>query len=410
MRRLRSVVILTAIVLTASMCADGDSSVGVDSEPTGVIDDAVEHSDKIDAEDVQSLSGSSAVGPVGEPDDTRIIHGGGLGYSAAFILIGHVDDGGWNATHLRAIDEVRAAFPGLEIQVIEIPYSPRDVTDALENLATDGVDILIVTSYFMDETLEVAKNHPDAVFLNYAGYITAPNVGHFAGATEDGRYLDGLVAGSLTETDIIGYLASETTYEVNRGLNAFAIGVHEVNADAIVRAIFTGSWYDSGAELQAAETLVGEGADVLAHHFDSSTVASVAEALGTRVIGYSSNRSDVAPTAWASSFTFEWGAYYIGQLQAVMDGTWKPSVTYGGLADGLIGNAPYGPDVSDEILALVEERRNEVANGTRDYFAGPLWDNEGRVVVDEGNTISVETRSYCCLFLLRGIEVTIPGV
>ena len=91
----------------------------------------------------------------------------------------------------------------------------------------------------------------------------------------------------------------------------------------------------------------------------------------------------------------------------MMDGTWAPALSYGGLADGFIGNAPYGPDVSDEMLALVEERRQQIIDGTFDYFAGPLVDNEGNVQVPDGGTIPFGERTLCCLWLIEGIEGSI---
>ncbi len=231
--------------------------------------------------------------------------------------------------------------------------------------------------------------------------------GSYDAATEDGRYLDGLIAGSITESGIIGYPAGFPIEEVNRALNAFTIGVREVNPDAVVQVVYINSWYDPPVEQQAADALANAGADVLAHELNSPAVASVAEDRGLNVVGYTSDRSEEAPNAWLSSFRFEWGPYYIDQIQKMIDGTWAPALTYGGLADGMIGASPYGPDVTDEILALVDQRRQQIINGTFDYFAGPLVDNEGNVVVAEGETIPFAERTVCCMWLIEGIEGSI---
>ena len=328
----------------------------------------------------------------------------GSGYSVAFVFDGFLDDGGWNTTHNRGVEHVRAALPGLDVQLVTEVSPGPSATNAFEDLAEAGVDMVIATGFYQPDAEPVAAAYPDTIFLTWAGWTTTDNMGHFDGATEDGRYLDGLIAGSITESGVIGYPAGFPIEEVNRALNAFTIGVREMNPDAVVQAVYINSWYDPPAEQQAAEALANAGADVLAHELNSPAVASVAESRGLNIIGYSSDRSDEAPSAWLSSFTFEWGGYYTDQITSMMNGTWEPALSYGGLADGFIGNAPYGPDVTDEILALVEERRQQIIDGTFDYFAGPLVDNEGNVQVPEGGTIPFEERTLCCLWLIEGIE------
>lgn len=331
----------------------------------------------------------------------------GSGYSVAFLLDGFLDDGGWNSTFGRAIEEVRVAYPGLDAQVLEEIAAGQATTNTAEDLAADGVDMVVATFFSQPDILAISNEYPDTIFLTWAGFETTANVGHYDAATEDGRYLDGLIAGSITESGIIGYPAGFPIEEVNRALNAFTIGVREVNPEAVVQAVYINSWYDPPVEQQAAEALVNSGADVLAHELNSPAVASVAEDRGLNVIGYTSDRSAEAPTAWLSSFRFEWGPYFITQIEDMINGAWEPALTYGGLADDMIGAGPYGPEVTDDILALVEERREQIIGGTFDYFAGPLVDNEGNVQVAEGETIPLEERSICCLWLIEGIEGSI---
>ncbi len=331
----------------------------------------------------------------------------GSGFSVAFVFDGFLDDGGWNSTHARGVEQVRAAFPGLDVQTVTEVAAGPSTTNAFEDLAAAGVDMAIGTAFSQPDVEPVAAEYPDTIFLTWAGWTMTDNMGHFDAATEDGRYLDGLIAGSVTESGIIGYPAGYPIEEVNRALNAFTIGVREINPDAVVRVVYTNSWYDPPVEQQAAEALANAGADLLAHELNSPAVASVAESRGLNVIGYSSDRSDAAPTAWLSSFTFEWGGYYIDQVRAMIEGSWASALTYGGLADGMIGHSPYGPDVTDEMLALVEQRRAEIIDGAFDYFAGPLVDNEGTERVAAGETIPFSERTTCCLWLIEGIEGSI---
>ncbi len=411
MRYRRWLVALLALFgLIAAACGDDEEAPMADASDEVVEEESVaEPADEAPSETADDGEEMAPEPAEEEPEaeEPAAAASDGSGFSVAFIFDLFIDDGGWNSTHYRGVQQVQAAFPGLDVQILEEISPGPAAANALEDLAEDGVDMIIGTTYFMDDVMAVAERYPDTKFLSWAGWQTADNVGHFDGATEDGRYLDGLIAGSITETGIIGYPAGYPIEEVNRALNAFSIGIREVNPDAVVKVVYINSWYDPPVEQQAAVALVNAGADVLSHELNSPAVASVAEDRGIHVIGYSSDRSDEAPNAWLSSFSFEWGPYYIDQIQAMIDGTWEPALTYGGLADGMIGNGPYGSAVTDEILALVDERRQQIIDGTFDFFAGPLVDNEGNVIVPEGGTIPWEERSTCCLWLIEGIEGSI---
>ena len=402
--------VLAVFALVAAACGDADDAAPAPApaEEAAPADSAEEPMEEAEPAEEPMDEAEPAEEPMDEEEPMEeAAPSDGTGYSVAFVFDGFLDDGGWNTTHNRGVEDVRAALPGLDIQLVtEISPGPS-ATNAFEDLAEAGVDMVIATGFYQPDAEPVAAAYPDTIFLTWAGWTTTDNMGHFDGATEDGRYLDGLIAGSVTETGIIGYPAGFPIEEVNRALNAFTIGVREMNPDAVVQAVYINSWYDPPAEQQAAEALANAGADVLAHELNSPAVASVAESRGLNIIGYSSDRSAEAPNAWLSSFTFEWGGYYTDQIKSMMDGIWEPALSYGGLADGFIGNAPYGPDVSDEILALVEERRQGIIDGTFDYFAGPLVDNEGNVQVPDGGTIPFGERTLCCLWLIEGIEGSI---
>jgi basic membrane protein A len=401
--------VLAVFAFVAAACGDDDDEAPAPAQPAPAEPAQPAPAEEMAEEEAmeEEMAEEETMAEEEAMEEEAMAGSDGSGYSVAFVFDLFIEDGGWNTTHYRGVQAVQEAFPGLEVQVIEEISPGPAATNAFEDLAAEGVDMIVGTTYFMPDVMPVAEQYPDTKFLTWAGWETADNVGHFDGATEDGRYLDGLIAGSVTESGVIGYPAGYPIEEVNRALNAFTIGVREVNPDAVVQVVYINSWYDPPVEQQAAEALANGGADVLAHELNSPAVASVAEDRGLNIIGYSSDRSEVAPNAWLSSFTFEWGPYYIDQVQQMIDGTWEPALTYGGLQAGMIGNSPYGKDVTDEMLALVNERRQQILDGTFDYFAGPIMDNEGNVQVPEGGTIPFEERTTCCLWLIEGVEGSI---
>lgn len=330
-------------------------------------------------------------------------------FEVVMILDGSAEDGGWNSTHVRGGEKVKEAFPGISVEYVEEIAPGQTATNAFEDAAASGADVVIGTTYYQDDMLGVAEDNPDVTFLTWAGFTTTDNVGHYDGASEDGRYLDGMVAGFLTESNIIGYPVGFPFAEPVRAVNAFTLGAQRVNPDVEVQVLFLNTWFDPAVEQQAAEALVNAGADVLAHEVGAQVYATVAAQAGGYVIGYTNDWSDIEPDAWASSFLYDWSPYYIEQIQDVIDDTWEPSIQFGGLADGYIDFAPYGPAVTDEMIAEIEEVKATIADGSFDMFAGPIMDNQGGVAIAEGETIPFEERIVCCDFFVEGVSGEIPG-
>lgn len=333
----------------------------------------------------------------------------GEGTRIAFVYDGAIDDGGWNSSHDRGRQYMIDNFAGVETVTVE-EIAPGDQARAtFEDLATQGYDLIVGTTFYQDDVKAIAPDFPETKFVSWGGYEAGDNFGAYSLATEDGRYLDGLVAGSVTQSNIIGYPGGFAIEEVNRGINAFMKGVQEVNPGAKVIAVFTNSWYDPPKERQAAQSLVDAGADILVHELNSPATASVAEKAGIYHMGYGYDQSSYAPDSWLGTFTFDWGPYYLAQAEAIADGTWAPELYYAGIPQDGIGLAPFGPAVPQDVIDLVEQRRAEIADGTFDVLAGPMVDNEGNVQVPEGETIPFEERPACCTWLLEGVEGSVKG-
>ncbi|MEM9200625.1 MAG: BMP family ABC transporter substrate-binding protein [Actinomycetota bacterium] len=372
--------LLLAFSLVAAAC-------GSDDEETTTEDTASESTDDAAAESGEDFS------------DFKVV----------MILDGSAEDGGWNTTHLRSGNKMAEAFPGIDFSYVEEIEPGQPATNAFQDAVDAGADLVIGTTFYQFDMIDVADENPDTYFLTWAGFEEQPNVGHFTQATEDGRYLDGMVAGFLTESNIIGYPVGFPFEEVNRALNAFTLGAKEVNPDVEVRALYLNTWFDPAIEQQAAEALANEGADVIAHEVGAQVYATVMAERGGYVFGYTNDWSDFEPEAWAGSFLIDWSTYYIEQVESILAGEFEPGFSYGGLAEGWIDFAPYGPAVTDEILDLVEERKQQIIDGTFDMFAGPIFDNQGNEVIAEGETIPFGERSLCCQWLVDGIVGEIPA-
>ncbi|MFT4657585.1 MAG: basic membrane protein A [Ilumatobacter sp.] len=383
--------VLASVVLVAAACGSDDAAEqpAATAGPEAVV---AEPEDDADAEE-------STEAADGDFSDLKVV----------LIGDGSAEDGGWNTAHSNGGDDIAAAFPGSTVEFVEGIAPGQTATNAFEDAVAADADVVIGTTYYQDDMMGVAAANPDVTFLTWAGFETAPNVGHFDGASEEGRYLDGMVAGFLTESNIIGYPVGFPFNEVNRSVNALTLGAQRVNPDVEVQVLFLNTWFDPAVEQQAAEALVNAGADVLAHEVGAQVYATVAAQAGGYVIGYTNDWSEIEPEAWASSFLYDWGGYYVDQVQSVVDGTFEPEISFGGIADGFIDFAPYGPAVTPEMIAEIDEVKAQIIDGSFDMFAGPIMDNEGNVAIAEGETIPFNERIECCQFFVEGVSGEIPS-
>jgi len=152
--------------------------------------------------------------------------------------------------------------------------------------------------------------------------------------------------------------------------------------------IWLQAWFDPARERDAAMTLMNQGADVLAFHTGSNAVMIAAQERGKMAIAYHSDMRQVAPDAQLLAVTHHWGDYYAQRVRAVMEGRWLSSDTWGGVREGMVRIEGFGPKLSAATRTEVLTRQAELAKGTLQIFKGPIWNNQGQLVVPAGQSLS----------------------
>ena len=303
-----------------------------------------------------------------------------------FVYVSPVGDAGWTSQHNagrlaleKALgDKVKTSF------VEKVPEG-ADAERVIRDLAQQGNTLIFTTSFgFMNPTLKVAEEFPNTKFEHATGYKTAANVNTYNARFYEGRYLAGMVAGRMSKTGQLGYVAAFPIPEVLQGINAFALGARAVNPTAQVRVVWVNSWYDPGKERDAANTLMGQGADVVTHHTDSTATVAVAEEKGKMAIAYHSDMRKFGPNAQLAAVTHHWGDYYAARARAVMDGTWKVAPVWGGIKDGFIKLEGLSEKLPKELVDVVKKREDEIRAGTFHPFTSPIKTNEGKDVIASG--------------------------
>ncbi|MES2259754.1 MAG: BMP family ABC transporter substrate-binding protein [Pseudomonadota bacterium] len=306
--------------------------------------------------------------------------------NVGFIYVSPIGDAGWTSQHDMGRKELEKALGNkITTKFVENVPEGADAERVIRDLVQQGSKLVFTTSFgYMNPTLKVAKQFPDVKFVHVTGYKTAPNVATTNARFYEARYLAGVLSAKMSKTGVAGYVGAFPIPEVLQGINAFTLGMRSVNPKAEVKVIWVNSWFDPGKERDAAITLMGQGADVVTHHTDSTAIVQAAEEKGKYAIGYHSNMSKYGPKAQLAAVTHHWGAYYIQQTKDVLDNKWKTSATWGGIKDGMVKLEGYGPSVPADVKAFVQGKEKEIVAGTLNPFAAPLKDNEGKVRLDKG--------------------------
>jgi len=326
-----------------------------------------------------------------------------------FVYVGPVGDHGWTYRHDQGRKAVEAALgERVETTYVESVQEGADAERVIRQLAADGHNLIFTTSFgFMNPTIKVAKSFPDVKFEHATGYKRADNVSTYMARFYEGRYIAGLLAGQLTQSNIIGYVGSFPIPEVVRSINAFTLALHKVNPDAVVKVVWVNSWYDPGKEADAAETLIDQGADVLLQHTDSPAPVQVAQERGAWAFGQASDMARFGPAAQVTAIVDNWNDYYINRTRAVMAKSWTSEDTWGGLNTGMVEMAPYNSRLTKETIAIAKQAEADIASGKLHPFTGPIHNQTGEQVLPAGQHLDDDTLLGMDYFV-RGVQGTLP--
>jgi basic membrane protein A len=340
-----------------------------------------------------ALAGCSSAAQSQDPatDDSAGKDTGAVG----FIMVGPKDDFGYNQAVYEGSEVIKDAFPDLEVLTAE--NVPEDDTAAttMEQMIDEGAKLIFATSYgHLDAALKVAEEHPDVVVVQQGNTISTDvpsNSGTYFGTVYEPMYLAGIAAGASTESDKLGYVYAFPIPQTIANINAFQRGAQSVNPDVETITVSTSSWCDPGKQQAAAESLLSQGVDVLTQHQDcTSTVIQAAEKAGAMTVGYHADASSLAPEGWLTGAVWDWGPLYTDIVETVVGGDFVGSPYNDNFRVGYkTGTNPfvlagYGPGVTEETKAAIEEAQAWLGTEEGSPFLGPVADQDGSVVIEDG--------------------------
>lgn len=308
------------------------------------------------------------------------------------LLNGECKDKSWGQSHYEGL-ELTANQLNLDLYYVENTPETEECLAIIDGLITDGCKIIICNSFNYGEwMIQAAEKYPDICFFHATGVVDSKNLTTYFGRIYQMRYLSGIVAGMQTETNQIGYVAAFPISEVNRGINAFTLGVRAVNPEATVYVEWSETWTDDEKTAEAATGLLDKNRqiDVLAMHTDSLAVLDIAEERGIWSIGYNYDNSESYPNTYLTAPVWDWENFYTPRLLECLQGKFKGDNYWVGVEEGIVSLAPLTANVKEGIEDEIKKELDRIQSGEFDVFYGPVKDQDGNIRVEKGENMSDE--------------------
>jgi basic membrane protein A and related proteins len=315
-----------------------------------------------------------------------------------FIYVGPKDDFGYNQAHFLGKEGLKNVPSVKTVDQASVPET-TEVQEAMRNMIEqDKATVLFPTSfgYFDPHILKMAKDFPDVQFFHCGGRYEEgkhpKNVGSYFGYIDEAQYVAGVIAGYLSKSGKLGFIAAKPIPQVLRNINSFTLGARSVKPTITTQVIFTGDWSLPVKEAEATNSMADQGIDVITCHVDSpKVVISTAEKRGIFTCGYHADQVSLAPKGYLTGAEWDWTSVYTNYAKLVQDGKTLmnggiPHLLRGGFKDGFVKMSAYGPAVTPEAKKAADDAKAKLLDGSLAIYKGELKDNTGKVVVPAGKT------------------------
>jgi len=320
----------------------------------------------------------------------------------AFAYARTIEGSGWTYSHeLGRLHLEKVLGDQITTGYIENVPENSDAYKMLKILANAGNDIIFTTSpIYLNSTLKCALEFPQVRFFNCSEAHPYKHVSNYYGRTYEPRFLTGIIAGSMTKDNIIGYVATSPTPEVISSINAFALGAKMVNPYAKVKVAYTNEWNSRLKFTDAGSRLIKEGADIICNR-----TLEVSHPVSTDFGVYSMlctiDKERGVPDKYLATPIWNWGIFYERILKNILNNTFKTIVDmfsnnpklinfWWGIDTGVVDIFYSKELVPPETQKLVNLMKKMIMNNAYHPFTGPIYDRDGNLRIDNEETASFE--------------------
>lgn len=322
-----------------------------------------------------ACGGDSKENQTGESPTTEAPGSGGDAYRVALILPGRADDVSWNQAAFEGMNwamDFLAADVRVDVTVVEQVYDVVNIEPALLDFAKQGYDMIIGHGFqFQEPMIKVASDYPDIDFALGTGFKLAPNVGVYDVKLGEGGYVMGIIAGMLTDSNIVGVIGGLDVSEIHRGHVAFKLGAEAVNPGITVLNTFIGDFNDLSGAKEAALNQISAGADVLWQSGDGIGIAvlNACAEQGVTCMGNNADQNAIEPEITVASNVYAWGPMFVQMINESLAGEYGDKhywIDFENEGQQTIWNDGLSHLITPEIVAKVDEARAALIDGSLD--------------------------------------------
>lgn len=287
-------------------------------------------------------------------------------FKVALLTPGPVSDAGWSAMAYEGLEAIERET-GAEISNQQA--TDAKIRDAMRSYAQDGYDLIIGHGFEYNEPgFEVSADFPETIFISSSGAKSSGNSGAIRFYLEQGFYICGYIAGSISKTGKVGMVGGPKVPSIQSTFKAFAAGAKAANPKVQVLEVFTGKNDDTAAANLATLQLIGQGADVLIHQTNAAAQGffDACKEKNALAFGSNLNQNDNPSGVVIGSAYIIAEPIFVKLAQQVKDGTYKGGVQLASMADGAIDfsmNPAMVDKYSPELIGKIQEISKQIIDG-----------------------------------------------
>lgn len=288
-------------------------------------------------------------------------------FKVALLTPGPVSDAGWNAAAFDGLQLVKREL-GAETAMVQT-QSPADFEDAFRDFAQRGFTIVFAHGFeYTDTALKVAKLFPKTWFIVTSGSAASSNVASITFRIEEGAYVEGVIAGGMTKSGVVGAIGGIKIPSIGVTFEGFRLGFLTTRPDGRVLVSYTGSFDDVGAAKEAALAQVSQGADFLIHNADAAGLGVFQAAVQSHIYAFGVNRDQngVAPENVLASALTHIPKAFLRVATEIKQGKFKPGMIEYGMKDGMV-EVVYNPRLAGKIppavMAKATQANQDIVDG-----------------------------------------------
>lgn len=301
------------------------------------------------------------------------------------------------------------------VSKFNLPES-NDAAPILQQLVDDGCKIIFTTTpALINPTLKVAMDNPECNFLNCSFLHSFKHVNTYFGRIHEPRFLSGIIAGTMSKSGKIGYIAPYPAADILSGLNAFAMGARMVNPRIQVYI----KWAVNKNIIIETDELTRElasiGADIISHH-NTLINRKFAKEYGVYTLKFN-EMGEYLPDKYLAVPIWNWGIFYEKYIRSILAGGTRLGIDnantgrfrnfWWGLDSGLLDFFYAKSHVPAATGRMVEFFKTSIISQSYKVFTGPIYDNNGNLVVESGEELERE-QILSMNWLVEGIVGEIP--